>query len=378
MISESTEIFESLHDVKKVAEAQTELAICYGREGQLDNARAMLSQALSRLDAQDGDLNSRALLRSAVVERVSHRLSDALNILTKAAPLFESSTNHSLRGTFHYEFANVLRRLGEVEKCADYIDRAVIEYTAASFHFEHAGHARYQACVENNLALVYLKTNRLAEAHEHLDRAQALFTHLNDTVHLAQVEDTRAQVMLAEGLVAKAEKIARSAVRMLESGDEPSLLTESLITHGIALYRLNQKDQARATFERAIAVSERAGDLESAGLAAITLVEQVGQELSDDDLCLILERARDFLKDNTNPIPRDRLLECVFYGLSLIHAFRPDWTNYSLDKSVHRYEARQIRRALEDAGGVIAQAARLLGLTHQRLQYMLKNPHKDL
>lgn len=165
---------------------------------------------------------------------------------------------------------------------------------------------------------------------------------------------------------------------MLEKGDEPSLLTESLITHGIALYRLNQKDQAQAKFEQAIEVSERAGDVESAGLAAITLVEQLGQEISDDDLCLILERAREFLKDNPNPIPRDRLLECAFYGLSLIHAFHPDWTNYSLDEAVHRYEARQIRRALEDAGGVIAQAARLLGLTHQRLQYMLKNPHKDL
>jgi len=54
------------------------------------------------------------------------------------------------------------------------------------------------------------------------------------------------------------------------------------------------------------------------------------------------------------------------------------WTNYSLDKSVHRYEARQIRRALQDAGGVISQAARLLGLTHQRLHKILKNRHKDL
>ena len=361
-----------------MAEAKTEIAVCYAREGQLDNTRVMLSEAVTQLNEEDGDLNRRALLRSAIVEKLADRVSDALNMLTKAAPVFEASNNHTLVGSFHNEFGNVLRRHSEVENGTDYIDRAVIEYTAASVHFEQAGNTRYQACVENNLALLYLKTNRFAEAHEHLDRAQALFTRLNDPVHLAQVEDTKARVMLAEGSIAKAEKVARSAVRMLEKGDEPSLLTEALITHGIALVRLNQKDQAQAAFEEAIEVSERAGDLESAGLAAIRLVEETGQELSDDQLSVTLERARQLLKDNTNPATRDRLLECAFYGLSLILTYSPDWTNYSLDKSVHRYEARQIRRALEDAGGVISQAARLLGLTHQRLHKILKNRHKDL
>jgi CheY-like chemotaxis protein len=378
LISESMAIFESLGDAKKVAEAKTEIAVCYAREGQLDNARVMLSEAVSQLNEEDEDLNRRALLRSAIVEKLADRVSDALNMLTKAAPLFEASNNHTLVGSFHNEFGNVLRRFSEIENATDYIDRAVIEYTAASVHFELGGNTRYQACVENNLALLYLKTDRFAEAHEHLDRAQALFTRLNDPVHLAQVEDTRARVMLAEGAIAKAEKVARSAVRMLEKGDEPSLLTEALITHGITLIRLNQKEQAQATFEDAIAVSERAGDLESAGLATIRLVEEIGQELSDDELYVTLERARQLLKDNTNPASRDRLLECAFYGLSLLHTYSPEWTNYSLDKSVHRYEARQIRRALQDAGGVISQAARLLGLTHQRLHKILKNRHKDL
>jgi len=378
LISESTDIFESLHDIKKVAEAQSEIAVCYGREGQLDNARAMLSQALSRLDARDGDLNSRALLRSAIVERLSYRLSDALNILTRAAPLFETSTNHTLRGTFHYEFANVLRRLGEIENCAVYIDRAVIEYTAASFHFEQASLARYQACVENNLALVYLKTNNLADAHEHLDRAQALFTRLSDTVHLAQVEDTRARVMLAEGAVAKAEKIARSAVRMLEKGGERSILAEALTTHGIALAGLGDEEQARLVFDRAISVAEQASDLESAGVAALTLFEQLATRLSSDEIYEVLERAHDLLKDSRSTTSRNRLIACLYRALSMIHTFRPDWNTFSLEQTLHRHEARYVQMALEDAGGIISRAARLLGLTYQRLQYMLKKPHKNL
>ena len=217
LIGESIAIFESLGDNKKVAEAKTEIAVCYAREGQLDNARVMLGEAVSQLDEQDGDLNRRALLRSASIEKLAGRLSEALNILAKAAPLFDTSNNHTLIGSFHNEFANVLRRVSEGGDPKDYIDRAVVEYTAASVHFELAGNTRYHACVENNLALLYLRTNRLVEAHEHLDRAQALFTRLNDNPHLAQVEDTRARVMLAEGSVAKAEKIAKMLLRIASS-----------------------------------------------------------------------------------------------------------------------------------------------------------------
>jgi CheY-like chemotaxis protein len=366
LISESMAIFESLNDAKKVAEAKTEIAVCYAREWQLDNARVMLSEAVSQLDEEDGDLYRRALLRSAIVEKLDNRLSDALKGMTKAAPLFEGSTNHTLIGSFHNEFANVLRRLGERENSTEYMDRAVIEYTAASVHFEQGHNTRYQACVENNLALLYLKVNRIANAHEHLDRAQALFTTLNDNVHLAQVEET------------KAEKSARLAVTMLASGDEPSLLTDTLITHGITLSHLNENDEAKAAFEKGVLVSEQAGDLESAGLAAIALVQQMGQQLSDDEVSIIIERARDLLKDNPNPAIRERLLECAFYVLSLVRSVHSTWTNYSYDRSVHRYEARQIRKALEDAGGVISQASRLLGLTHQRLHKILKNRHKHL
>ena len=192
------------------------------------------AEALSRLDDKDGDLKAVALLRSGVLEQMANRLNDGLHILRTAAPLFEASANHTLKGRFHNELAMVLKDLGAIENRTDYIDRALIEFTAASFHFDEAGHARYQACVENNLGFLFGTIGKFVKAHEHLDRAQALFTRLNDSVHLAQVEDTRARVMLAEGAVAKAEKIARAAVQMLEPG---GILVSSavlgLITLGI-------------------------------------------------------------------------------------------------------------------------------------------------
>jgi len=379
LISKSIEIFEVLQDAKKVAEAQTEIALCYEREGALDEARVLFAEALTQLDDQDGDLKAVAQLRSAVLELIAERLNDAFHILTTAAPLFGASKNHTLKGRFHNEFALVIRRLGAIEDRADYIDRALIEYAAASFHFEQGGHARYQACVENNLGFLFGTIRKFAEAHEHLDRAQALFTRLNDNVHLAQVEDTRARVMLAEGAVAKAEKITKAAVQMLEKGGESALLPEALTTHGTALARLGNHEQARAAFERAIVIAEQAGDLESAGVAALTLFEYLAEQLSDDEICESLERAHDLLKNTKNAATRNRLTDGALRALSMIHTFRPEWESFSLEETLHRHEARYIRMALEDAGGVIARAARLLGLSgHQNLQYMLKNPHKNL
>lgn len=374
-ITRSIAIFKSHGVMKGIAEAQTEIAVCYGREGALDDARVILSEALCLLDDQDGDLKGLTLLRSGIVETFANRLSDALIILTKAAPLMEASTNQTLKGRFHNQLATVLKNLGAAENRVDYIDRALTEFAAASYHFEQAGHDRYHACVENNLAMLLFKANRLAEAHEHLDRAQALFTTLRDVVHLAQVAETRAQVLLAEGDLVQAERFARTAVQLLEDRDERSWLTEALTTHGTVLARLHHKDQARAALERAIQVAEHAGDLEGAGLAALTLVEELPEQLSDDQIYSYLQYA-DALLDKTQNVALLRRQKNCFRSF-VPRILWPDWPT-SLRNSVLRHEARQIRRALEDSGGVIKQAARLLELTHQGLQRILNTRHIEL
>ena len=376
LITQSIAIFKSLHEIKRVAEAQTEIAVCYRREGALDEARVWFAEALSRLSDEDGDLKAVALLRSSVLEQLAHRLSDALYILKSATPLFEASTNHTLKGRFHNEFAMVLKNLGAAENRLDYTDQALIEFTAASFHFEQAGHDRYHGCVENNLAMLFFKAQKFEEAHEHLDRAQALFTTLDDVVHLAQVNETRARVFLAERIYVKAEEMARFAVRLLERGDQHSLLAEALTTQGVALSRLQHQGQARALFERAIQVAEQADDRESAGLAALTLVEEISESLSEDEQYSILKRADDRLANTQNAELLHRQKNC--FQRFATRTFWPDLTTFSLEDAVHRYEARHVLRVLEETGGVIRQAARLLQLTPQGLHKILNTRHKNL
>jgi tetratricopeptide (TPR) repeat protein len=223
LISESLRLYESLHNQAKAAEAQIELALCYWREGAYDESRVTLGEAVHRLADADK--------RWAIVEKSANRCTDALRLYIEAAPLFEECGSDSLKGKFHNGFANVLVNLAHLERRGDYMDRALVEYAAASYHFEQARHARYQACVENNLGYLFCTIKKFPEAHEHLDRAQALFTGMKDQVHTAQVDDTRAKVLLAEGRTSEAEKLVRTAIQVLEKGGQQSLLAElSLLT----------------------------------------------------------------------------------------------------------------------------------------------------
>ncbi len=380
LISEGIHLFEALQDTEKVAEAQTDLAYCYWRQGALDEARVMLRHVLSQLADSESEVKAVALIRSAIVERSAKRFHEALHIHTEAAPLFEKVGSHSLKGRFHVNFANVLMHLGETEGNKDYLDHAIIEYTAASYHFEQAGHTRYHACVENNLGYLFLVIGKYSEAHEHLDHAQAFFTNLKDSVHLAQVDETRARVFLAEGRVTDAEKLAASAVRTLDRGGEQSLLAEALTTHGITLARLVRHEHARLTLQRAVEVAEQAGDLEHAGRAALTIIEELGEHLTRDDLLSTNERAGEFLSSSRNLTTARRLSTGACRTLFLIHSrpAPPDWNGFSLKETVRRYEANLIEKALRDAGGQVTRAAQLLGLGYQSLVATLNSRHRHL
>src|ERR1043165_6867231 len=148
LISESDTIFEAAGSAEKKAEARMEIGYCYWRQGALNEARVWLREALTYLPNKKSEaaneVRSVALLRLAIVENTAKRLNDSLRICMEAAPLFERSTNHAIKGRFHSVFGIVLKNLGIAEHREDYIDSSLIEFTAASFHFEQARHTRYQ------------------------------------------------------------------------------------------------------------------------------------------------------------------------------------------------------------------------------------------
>jgi tetratricopeptide (TPR) repeat protein len=135
LISEAITFYESIGDLKKVAEARADLAYCYWRGGGLDEARIMLTEALKRLTTE-GNTRARALLRLAIVEWSAARYSDALRILNDNTALFQKITNHAIRGAYYSQLAMVLRALATSEKRDDYLQQAINEYEEADYHFK--------------------------------------------------------------------------------------------------------------------------------------------------------------------------------------------------------------------------------------------------
>lgn len=387
LITQSLELFQDLGQSESVAEARSDLALCYWREGAYDEARINLANALSCLKDDDNELKAVILIRAGIVEVWAQRLGEAWRIYTDAAALVETLDDHGLRGAFHNEFALLLRRLSSTEGREAYVDRALIEYAAAGFHFEQAGNNRYVARVENNLGYLSFSIGRYKEAHSHLDRARYLFLQLKDVGTVAQVDDTRARTLLAEGRLREAERFARSAVNTLEKGDEQALLAEALTTHGVALARMGNQTRARALLQRAIEVAETAGDLEGAGRAHLSIIEELAPQTSPTELTSAYHSASDLLQRSQDPSVGKRLIACARKVIETLgesvgedrEAVEHSWEGFSFKEKILDCERLIIERALRDANGSVTRAARLLGFRHhQSLISLINSRHKEL
>jgi len=380
LISESAALFAKLGLTEKAAEAHVDLAICYWREGALDEARVTLKHVLEMLGEAKSEQRLRALLNSAIIEKVATRELEALRIYKQAAPLFEESSNHALKGKFHNSYATLLKSLGLSENSEEYIDNALVEFTAASFHFEKAGHKRFQGRVENNVGFLFASLGRFEEAHEHLSRARSVLLSVGDHGGVAGCDDARAQAFLLEGKNTEAEKIAANAVRSLMASGEQTLLAEALTTQGKALARIQQHQTARSTLDRAIEVARAAGDPERGGIAAVSAIEEFGTMLPSDSLLEYYRTAESLLTNSQNSGLKARLGQCARTVLSVsLESDRSiPTTGLSLEEEVLKYEANLIRKALQQTGGSVTRAARLLGVTHQGLAFILNGRHSDL
>jgi tetratricopeptide (TPR) repeat protein len=383
LITESITFFESVGDLRKVAEARTELGYCYWRAGALDEARIMFTEALQKLTTE-GNARANALLGLSVVEWSSSRYDAALCILTSNEPLFSKIPNHTLRGFYHNQLAMVLRNLATEETQSDYFQQAVDEYEEADRQFKLARNTVFRAHVKNNLGFLLYKLSRFRRAHEYLDQARRLTVYVRDKVRTAQVDETRAQVFIAERKYAQAEVAARSAVKSFGKAGRQCFLAEALITQGIALARLGRTVQAQFTLQRAIEVAHQAGALNRAGIAAITLIEEI-DDLSPEVLSGAYEQAGEWLSTSQSQGTFQRFKTA---GKKLALKLREGKNEgapevlFNQPRNVKQdlldIEREMVRKALAEVNGRVTHAASLLGMSYQGLAYLIKTRHPDL
>jgi tetratricopeptide (TPR) repeat protein len=384
LITESITLFESLGDLKKIAEARTELAYCYWREGSFNEARIMFTEALQKLTTE-GKTRANALLGLSVVEWSSSRNTEALKILTDNAPLFKKLPHHTTKGFYHNTLAQILQTLVTPEKKRDQLRRVVSEYEQADHHFKLARNTIFRALVKNNIGIVFRDLGRYRESQDYLDQARRLMVTVRDKVRTAQIDQARAEVMIAQRRFAEAERVALHAAKSFEKAGRQCLLVEAMIVRGIALARLRKTDEAQFTLQKAIEVAEQFGVLSLAGIAALTLIEEL-DDLSIQTLAVAYGRANEWLTDSQGP----DLLRRINTAASKVFArFQSELTiensadtlsnkQVDLDRELLNSENELIKRALAQVNGSVTRAAENLRISRQKLAYIIETRHRDL
>ncbi|HEX7529904.1 MAG TPA: tetratricopeptide repeat protein [Pyrinomonadaceae bacterium] len=374
LISESIRAFETLGDQEKIAEAQSDLALCYWREGAMDEARVWFREAIVK--AVDPANRVRILARSTTVEYSTNRFSDALALLDQAAPLLDQIDDDPAHGCYHMQRAAVLQKMGGTEN----LDRALIENTAASIHFERANHQRYFARVENNIGQILRRLGRYDDSLNHLERARRTFTELGDIGTAAQVNDTRARVFLDQERYIDAEKLAFLSASALEAGDEQSLLAEALETQAVAQARMGRYPSALGTLKRAAHIAETAGDVARSGRVFLTILEELKSFLSPSEIGSMYQEADRRLGDQLSTESMTRLRSCARLATANTATGKTEnrVMRGSFEQEVHNRESELIKAALDEASGSVTRAARMLGLTHQGLCYIINHRHTQL
>ena len=151
---------------------------------------------------------------------------------------------------------------------------------------------------------------------------------------------------------------------------------------------MGNHSRARTLLQRAIEVAETCGDLEGAGRARLSVIEELYNQTPASELASIFHAAADLLGNSQDPSARQRLVES---GAKVIEALlgaiqkyespKPtgSWQDFSLRREIKKIESRFIEQALRDSGGSVSKASRLLGFKHhQSLISLLGARHQDL
>jgi tetratricopeptide (TPR) repeat protein len=389
LLSESQSLFHGLGDDNNAAWAQRALAYCYWRVGSYDEARIVALEALHQLKERlQPEMQLRLYLCLVVVETTVQNYRQSEYWLAQAEPLVEDISHPILQGSFYFESARVQKSLS-TDPHDKYLQLATDNYTTAAHYFALAGQRSFLASIYNNLGNLYGLKRSFPEAQRHIELSLELYRELGDKLHLGMVWESKAQLLLEAGNLSEAEQAALASIHTLKDGDSFAILADSLITLGKIKARQGQYFRAEQAFLKAYTLALNTGAESAAGLALLSLLEELGPQLTaavflekyqhttrllgESPLVAIQKRLRRLAENALllEPVP-----EIIIQTQATQTAtFTP---GFSLKETVHQLEVMYINLALEQSGNKIINAAALLGMQHQTLSLMLRNRHKDI
>ena len=147
---------------------------------------------------------------------------------------------------------------------------------------------------------------------------------------------------------------------------------------------MHEPERAQFIFQQAIEIAHQAGSLNRAGLAALTMIEEI-ETLPRDVQSVAYAQAREWLASSDSPDIKPRLkavaekidgaesMAKTPNALEVLFNKRLD-----LAEEVLKFERGLISQALVKVNGKVTHAAKLLGVGYQTLAHMIETKHPDL
>jgi tetratricopeptide (TPR) repeat protein len=252
--SEAAQIFGQAGRAADAVLAQYWLAFAQYQQENASEARALLQSILAKIRAGlivEPDFSVRVLMALSSVESREGEHGTALAYLEEVRGLADSLDDRR-RASFFQDLAYSYRATGDFE--------AAIRHGYASLALFRARGAEIEVgSLENDLALTYLHLGNLPRAAELSAASRKHFVDLKDERWLAHVEDTAAQVALAEGRFEAALELTGRSIETAERTGNRKALTGALMTRAKANVELDRLDDAVACYERAATIARASG-----------------------------------------------------------------------------------------------------------------------
>lgn len=156
-------------------------------------------------------------------------------------------------------------------------------------------------------------------------------------------------------------------------------LGETLQIQGVAEAKRGEHAAALETLKRAATAAEEAGDREYSGQVFLTMIEELKAFLSQDQIKDFYAQADQRLGDDLSGLQRLRACARSLTAAEVpVITTAQETLRIPFTEEVRKCESVLIKRALEEANGSVTRAARILGLTHQGLCYIINHRHKNL
>jgi tetratricopeptide (TPR) repeat protein len=170
------------------------LANALYHEGRLGQAVDLLC---AHADRSEGDERLAAsYLLAKTYNGVGNHV-EALQLLRACSALAHYSKDHQLLARYRETLGGTYQLIAERENFETNADRALIEYAAASFHYEQSGCLDVAGCTQNNIGLILCELGKFNEAREHFQDARRFL--VGYPIKAAEVDMSEVELCFKEG-----------------------------------------------------------------------------------------------------------------------------------------------------------------------------------